>query len=240
MNLARSHLLLDDWASAADAVAVDSDDLGDPVATLLIAPAVRARGRAPVGHLHQALAEVGRSLNAAMALGTPRHFGTLDALIARTGVLTERNDLADAMATIAQMHTLMERHRDSPAYDVLTRVDQVRVAVALAGLDDGFAVLDEARAYLGDREIPLLRRITDEVEARWRIESGELRRADELLDGLPPACPTTCAPRSPARVGPRPSGRSGRTPHPGAIDTLRDRLAANILIALACVERHQR
>jgi LuxR family maltose regulon positive regulatory protein len=234
VNLARAHLLVDDWTAAADAI--DGDDLGDSVATLLIAPAVRARVALRRGHLHEALEEVGRSLNAAVALGVPRHFGTVDALIARTGVLTERNELAEAVATIAEMHTRMERHRDTPAYDVLTRIPQVRVAAAAGGLDDAFAVLEEARASLGDRKIPLLRRIIDEVEARWRIESGELRSAEDLVDGLPHSWPqrSLLAARL-ALVRDRPRETIQRL---GAeqFATLRDQLAAQILVARACLQ----
>jgi LuxR family maltose regulon positive regulatory protein len=234
VNLARSYLLVDEPDAAAEVLSVE--EIGDSIATLLLAPAIRARIAVRRGELHRALEEAARALNAASALATPRHFGTLDALIARTAVQTERNELSDAAESIGQIRALMERHPDSPGYDILTRVDQVRVAAAVSGLDDAFAMVDEARTYLGDRQLPGVRRIIDTVEARWRIESGELRRAEDLIHTLPP----TWAQR--ALLGAR---LSLVNEHPeetieqladATFVMLPDRLTANVLVARALVE----
>lgn len=233
INLARSYLLVDEPDMAADSIS--GEQVGDSLATLVLAPAVRARVALRRGHLHHALEEVGRSLNAAAALGVPRHFGTVDALIARVGVLTERNDLAGAVATVSQMHEMMARHRDTPAYDVLTRVDQVRIAAAAGGLEDAFAVLEEAKSYLGDRQLPPLRRIIDALEARWRIESDELPHAERLIGGLAPG--STSRVLLAARLDlalERPENTIERLA--GAdLTTLRDRLTAEVLVARACL-----
>ncbi len=234
VNLARSYLLVDEVEAAFETLSVD--DIGDSVATLLIAPAVRARIALRRGELHHSVEEAARALNAAAALGTPRHFGTLDALIARTAVQTERNELSEAVESITQMRDLMERHPDSPGYDILTRVDQVRVAATLGGLDDAFAVIGEAKGYLGDRTLPGVRRVIDAVEARWRIESGELRRAEELVATLPPTWAQRALLDARLRLA---DGRPDETiEHLNGVNftMLPDRLAAQVLIARACVE----
>jgi len=56
-------------------------------------------------------------------------------------------------------------------------------------LDQGFAVIDEARHRLGARRKFAGEHVLDLAEARWRIETGELRRASNLLGRIRPDAP---------------------------------------------------
>jgi LuxR family maltose regulon positive regulatory protein len=127
-----------------------------------------------------------RALDASAALDVARHFGVVDALIARAGVQVERGEVEAALDTIHRMRAITEGRSDHPVYEALTRVDEVRVANVGGRFSSGFAVIEQGRRRLFGRHRPGADAIFDLVEARWRLETGELRRAEELIDRVPP------------------------------------------------------
>ena len=230
-NLARALLLVDDPEGAADAL--DSGPAGDEVAALVLAPAMRARVAVRRGQLDEGMRCADQSLDAAEALGLPRHLGALDALIARTGVLVERQRPDEAAESFDRMHLLLARHPDNPAHEVLTRLDDIRRGNRDGAYEDGFAIVDEARGMLGGRSRPALERILDSVEARWRIESGELTRGADLVARLSDDWPGRVVLEARLALAREQPADAIRLLTAAPARTLRDRLTTTLLLGRA-------
>ncbi len=71
-------------------------------------------------------------------------------------------------------------------YEALSRIDVVRVANVGGRFEHGCAVVEAGRRQLAGRRRPLAEAIFDLVEARWRLETGEVPRAETLIDRIPP------------------------------------------------------
>ena len=230
-NLARACLLVDQPDQAEEVLAGGLE--GDEVARLLVAPAVAGRIALRRGLLGEADRQATRALAAASALGLETHLGTLDAYLAQAGVLTERNQLVEATATFQRLDDIARRHPEAVVYQILLRVDQVRVANGRGGLDETFAVIDEMRHLMVGRSHLALEQIIDTVAARWRIEAGDLDRAEQLITGLPIASPARAllAARLDLVCG-RPDAAAARLA-PASFATVRDRLSRELILARA-------
>jgi LuxR family transcriptional regulator, maltose regulon positive regulatory protein len=185
-NLARAYLLDDRPEDARRVLSAGTN--GDELVTVLLAPAVAARVAWREGNLTEASESASRALNGAAALGVPQHVGTLDALLARAGTLTDRNELAEAARVVDYMRDLAA-HYGLEAYLVLVRLDEVRGFTARDDLDAARLVIDEMRATAGTRSHPRLQRLVDAVEARWFIDAGEASRAAAIVGRLPESRP---------------------------------------------------
>ena len=233
-NLARACLLVDQPDQAEEVLTGGLG--GDEVARLLVGPAVAARIALRRGLLGEADRQATRGLAAASALALEAHLGTLDAYLARAGVLTERNQLVEATATFQRLDDIARRHPEAVVYHILLRVDQVRIANGRGGLEETFAVIDEMRHLMVGRSHPALERIIDTVAARWRIEAGDINRAEQLITGLPAASPARAllAARLDLACG-RPDAANARLA--GAnFATVCDRLSRQLILARAAID----
>jgi LuxR family maltose regulon positive regulatory protein len=229
-NLARAYLMSGQPRRAE--TVLEGGSMHDEIAAVLLAPAIRSRIALHDGNLDLAVEQASRALGAAAALAVPTHLGTLDALLALTGVLVERNEAGEAAAGVARIREIGDQHPEAPAYHVLSRLVEVRLIIATEGLEQGFVVVDQLRRFLSTTSHPPLHRMVDAVDARWRIEADELRRAQELIDHLDPGpCRTLLASRLDlARHLPdRAMSRLDAT----EFQTVRDCLAADLLRARA-------
>jgi LuxR family transcriptional regulator, maltose regulon positive regulatory protein len=182
-NLARAHLLVDQPREAERVL--DEGDMGDMIARLVLGPAVAARVALRLGELTEAEDQASRALAAARTLELDRQTGALDAYIAQVGVLTERNRLREADASLDLLRQICDFHPEAIVYHVLARVDQVRLVVARGGVEEGFTVIDEMRSLIAGHRRPVLERLIDVIAARCHIEAGDLRRAGDLVSALP-------------------------------------------------------
>ena len=216
-NLARACLLVDQPDQAEEVLT--GEPVGDEVARLLLVPAVAGRIALRRGLLGEADRQATRALAAASALGLEAHLGTLDAYLAQAGVLTERNQLGEATATFQRLDDIARRHPEAVVYHILVRVDQVRVANGRGGLDETFAMIDEMRHLMIGRSHPALEQIIDTVAARWRIEAGDINRAQQLISRPPKCQPGPGPPGRPTRPGLR---ATRRRHYPTGAHQLRD------------------
>lgn len=232
-NLARAYLLNDD-PDGAERV-LDGGVFHDELAATLLAPAIRARVALRSGRLGRAIDHATRALTAAATLDAPHHLGALDACLARTGVLVERNQHVDAVAGIEHIREIVDRHPEALAYQVLGRLDEVRLTVANDGLDRGFVVIAQLRRLIGPRSHPPLWRVVDALAARWHIEAHDLVRAEQLIDRLTPGPRhALLAARLDLAQG-RPADAMRRLAD-ADFATVRDRLGADLLLARATRE----
>ncbi len=232
-NLARVHLLVDEPEDAEKVL--NGDTTTDDATELLLVPGVRARVALRNGNLTEAMADAQQSLAAAAILDMPRHLGTLDALLATSGVLYERNDLIGAAATLERIQEIADHHPEAVTYQALVRVEAMRVAVARHGLDAGFRALGELESLIGGASRPALRFAIGALEARWRIEAHDFVRADTLIErcGRGPVSDLLRARLDMTR------GRTNLARNRlASIDctTLRDRLAAAVLAARLAID----
>ena len=240
-GLARAHLLVDDPEGAEDALSGPIH--GGEISTTVVPLGVRARIALRQGHLRAAAEHSEKALAAASAFEMPKHFVTLDAHIALLGVLTDRDDLAAARRVVEQIESVTAGH-PAFAYRIIGRLDEVRLAAA-RGLEDAFAVVDDLRILLHERDRPTLRSFVDAIEARLHLDAGETSRAEALADRLHPGTPAS----SPTGGPPPPRARIRQLDARERLDratltSVRDRLTAELLSVRACVmsgedpERH--
>lgn len=181
--LAGAHLLAGDPEAAEDVLTRHPG--GGELSDMVLVPAISARVALRRGSLHRAAERSAFALAAARSMAMPTHQGTLDARIAKLGVLTERNELAATDEVAGDLRELCERH-ESAAYAVLARLDEIRVAAARGGVDAALALIDEIRARHDERERPHLQHHVDVLEARLRIDAGQTDVGESLLARLPP------------------------------------------------------
>ena len=234
MNLVRGYLLVDKPAEADAALHAGSP--GDEIAALVLAPALAARIAVREGRLPEAERQATVALRAAHAFGLDTHPGAVDAHLALAGVLIDRNELADVLGTFRRLDQIIQANPFTRVYQVLLRLEKVRVAAALDDFDEVFAALREAGKLIEHGPRSALRCIVDAVAARWHLEAGEIRQAEELIATLPEGSPahTLLHARLDLACGrfDAVKARLGRT----SLATMRDRLHGELLLARAAIE----
>jgi len=187
MNLVRGYLLVDK-PDEADA-ALHAGSPGDEIAALVLAPALAARIALRHGRLSEAERQATAAVKAAGAFGLATHPGTLDAHLALAGVLIDRNDVAGAAAEFELLDEVIQANPFTLVYQVLLRLEKARVAAALDDFDGLFAILSEADKLMVHLPQSALGRLVGAVAARWHLEAGETRQAEELIATLPDGSP---------------------------------------------------
>jgi LuxR family transcriptional regulator, maltose regulon positive regulatory protein len=234
MNLVRGYLLVDQ-PGEADAV-LRAGSPGDEIAALVLAPALAARIAVREGRLAEAERQATAALEAAGAFGFGSHLGTADAGLAVAGVRIDRNELAAADAAFQYLEQILQANPFSRVYQVLLRLERVRVAAALDDWDEVFATVREAGKLIEHVPRSALRCLVDAAAARWHLEAGETGLAEELIATLPDGGParTLLQARLDLACGrfDAVQARLGRA-SPG---TMRDQLAGELLLARAALE----
>ena len=239
-GLARAHLLVDDPEGAEDALRGPIH--GGEISATVVPLGVRARIALRQGHLRAAAEHSEKALAAASAFEVPKHFVTLDAHIALLGVLTDRDDLAAARRVVEQIESVTARHLVF-AYRIIGRLDEVRLAAA-RGLEDAFAVVDDLRILLHERDRPTLRSFVDAIEARLHLDAGETSKAEALVDRLQPGTPARHLLVARLHLARGSTTHARERLDRATLTSVRDRLTAELLSVRACVmsgedpERH--
>ncbi len=234
MNLVRGYLLIDKPREAASALRSGSP--GDEIAALVLAPALAARIALREGRLSVAERQAAAALEAAGAFGLDTHPGAADARLALAGALIDRNEIADAVAALQLLDEVIQANPFTLVYQVLLRLEKVRAAAALDDWDEVFATVREARKLIDHVPRSALRCLADATAARWHLEAGQARQAEELIAVLPDSGPAYTLLRARldlargrfdavrARLGRASSG------------TMRDQLTGELLLARAAIE----
>ena len=187
MNLVRGYLLADKPDEADSALRAGSP--GDEIAALVLAPALAARIALRHGRLCEAERQATAALEAARAFGLDTHGGAADAHLALAGTLIDRNELADAIAAFRRLEEILQANPLARVYQVLLRLEKARAAAALDDFDDVFATLREAGTLIAHLPRSALQRLVDAAAARWHLQAGQTRQAEELIATLPDGSP---------------------------------------------------
>ena len=234
MNLVRGYLLLDKPDQAGSALRAGSP--GDEIAALVQAPALAARIAVRQGRLSEAERQARAALEAAHAFGVDTHTGMLDAHLALAGTLIDRNELADAIAAFRRLEEILRAKPFARVYQVLLRLEKARVAAALDDFDEVFATLREAGTLIAHLPRSALPQLVGAAAARWHLQAGQTRQAEELIATLPDGSPahTLLLARLDLACGRFDAVRArlGRA----SLATMRDRLTGELLLARAAIE----
>src|SRR5271169_714891 len=187
MNLVRGYLLVDQPGEAGSVLRAGSP--GDEIAALVLAPALAARVAVREGRLPEAGRKATAALEAAGAFGMDTHPGVVDARLALAGVLIDRNEIAAAIAALQLLDEVLQANPFALVYQVLLRLEKVRLAAALDDWDEVFATVREAGKLIDHVPRSALRCLVDAAAARWHLEAGQAREAEELIATLPDASP---------------------------------------------------
>jgi LuxR family transcriptional regulator, maltose regulon positive regulatory protein len=234
INLVRGYLLVDQPGEAGSVLRAGSP--GDEIAALVLAPALGARIAVREGGLSEAGRQATAALEAAGAFGFGTHLGAADAHLAMAGVRIDRNELAAAGAAFQYLEEILQANPFSRVYQVLVRLEKVRVAAALDDWDEVFATVREAAKLIDHLPRSALRCLVDAAAARWHLQAGQARQAEELIATLPDAGPAHTLLR--ARLDltrgrfDAVRDRLRRASH----GTMRDRLTGELLLARAAIE----
>ena len=234
MNLVRGYLLADEPDQAASVLRAGSP--GDEIAALVVAPALAARIAVRHGRLCEAERQATAALQAARAFGLDTHGGAADAQLALAGVLIDRNELADAIAALRRLEEILRAWPPARVYQVLIRLEKARVAAALDDFDEVFATLREAGKIIAHLPGSAVQRMVDAAAARWHLQAGQARQAEDLITALPEGSPahTLLRARLDLARGRFDAVRARlRRASPG---TMRDRLTGELLLARAAIE----
>jgi len=234
MNLVRGYLLVDQPGEAGSVLRAGRP--GDEIAALVLGPALAARIALRRGKLSEAGREATASLQAAGAFGLDSHLGVIDAHLALTGVRIDRNELAGAIEAFGCLEEILQANPFARVYQVLVELEKARVAAALDDWDDVFAILREAGKLIEHLPGSALRSMVDAATARWHLDIGETRPAEELIATLPDASPVYTLLRARLDLA---GGRNDaaqarlRATSPGM---MRDQLTSELLLARAAIE----
>jgi len=234
MNLVRGYLLVDQPGEAGAVLRAGSP--GDEIAALVLAPALAARIALRQGRLPEAGRQATAALKAAGAFGLATHPGAVDAHLALAGVLIDRNELAAAAAAFRVLDEVIEANPFTLVYQVLVRLEKVRVAAALDDWDEVFATVREAGKLIDHVPRSALRCLVDAAAARWHLEAGQAGQAEELIATLPDGSSvrTLLRARLDLACGRFDAVRAGlRGASPA---TMRDRVTGELLLARAAIE----
>ena len=234
MGLVRGYLLADK-PDEADTV-LRTGNPGDEVSALVLAPGLAARIAWRHGRLAEAERQATAALQAAHAFDLDMNDGAGDAYLALAGVHIDRNELADATAALRRVDEITQANLPNRVYHVLIRLEKARVAAALDDFDNAFATLREASALITHLPPSPLRYLVDAAAARWCLEAGQARQAEELIATLPEGSPahTLLRARLDLACGRFDAVRArlGRA----SLAPMRDRLAGELLLARAAIE----
>ena len=150
--------------------------------------------------------------------------------------MIDRNELADANTEFQLLDEIIEANPFALVYQVLLRLEKARAAAALDDLDGVFAILREAGKLIEPYSGSALGRLVDAAAARWHLEAGETRQAEEQIAALADGSPahTLLHARLDLARG-RPDAvraRLGRA----SLAAMRDRLTGELLLARAAIE----
>jgi LuxR family transcriptional regulator, maltose regulon positive regulatory protein len=234
MNLVRGYLLVDQ-PGEADAV-LRAGSPGDEIAALVLAPALAARIALRHGRLTEARRQATAALQAAGAFGMDTHPGAIDAHLALAGVLIDRNELAAASTALRALGEILQANPFTLVYQVLDRLEKARVAAALDDWDEVFATVREAGKLIDPIPRSALRGLVDAAAARWHLEAGQARHAEELIAALPDGSPahTLLQARLDLACGRFDAVRARLGQASPA--TMRDQLAGELLLARTAIE----
>jgi LuxR family maltose regulon positive regulatory protein len=188
------------------------------------------------GRLSEAEHRATAALETAHAFGLDTHTSTGDAHLALAGVLIDRNELADATTALRRLEEILQANPRARVNQVLLRLEKARVAAALDDFGDVFATLREAGTLIAHIPRSALRRLVDTAAARWHLQAGQARQAEELITTLPGGGPAHTLLRARLDLA---GGRFDtvrarlRRASPG---TMRDRLTSELLLARAAIE----
>lgn len=151
----------------------------------IVVPAGRAQLASRRGDLHEAYT-IGQSvLHATRTMGFPHHPAQRDAELAVAEVLAEWGDLEQAERLIGAI----VHERDKVGWFAIAAMTRLKLAEArllCQGPRSGLAAIDEARAIVRRQPVGSeLIGALDALEARLRIDLGDLQAARRLLDPLP-------------------------------------------------------
>ena len=180
-SIARALLIMNQPVAARQVL--DAGSVADEIGQLLVRPAVAARIALGHGELRLAEELSFRAITTSKALGVDGHVGVLDARLALLGTFVERGELDEGRASLKEFMVVVDRYPWAPVYRILGQLEEARLAALLAGPDGGLSAIDRVRRALRRRSP--LEALIDSTEARWRMEAGYLRRAEELLSRLP-------------------------------------------------------
>jgi LuxR family maltose regulon positive regulatory protein len=237
MNLVRGYLLADKPGEAGSVLRAGSP--GDEIAALVLAPALAARVAVRQGRLSQAERQATTALKAAHAFGLDTHTGALDAHLALAGVLIDRNELADVIATFQRLDEILLSWPEARVYQVLLRLEKARAAAAQSDFDGVFATLREAGMLIAHVPQSALRRLIDAVAARWHLQAGQTRQAEELIATLPDGSPALALLRARLDLA---CGRFDAVKvrlARASLTAMRDRLTGELLLARAAIESRE-
>jgi hypothetical protein len=97
----------------------------------------------------------------------------MDAHLAVTGTLNDRNELADAIATFGAPGGGHSGQPRLPRLPGPAPAREGQAAAALDDWDDVFATVREAGKLIDHIPQPALRYLVDAVVARWHLETGQ-------------------------------------------------------------------
>jgi ATP/maltotriose-dependent transcriptional regulator MalT len=234
MNLVRGYLLVDKPGEADSVLRAGSP--GDEIAAVMLAPALAARIALRHGRLCEAERQATAALEAARAFGLDTHTGALDARLALAGVLIDRNKLAEVITAFRRLDEILLAWPEGRVYEVLLRLEKARVAAALDDFDDMFATLCEARTLIAHVPRSALRFMVDAVAARWHLEVGETRQAEELIAALPEGSPAHTLLRARLDLARGRFDAVRARLRRASLATMRDRLNSELLLARAAIE----
>ena len=234
MNLVRGYLLVDKPGEADSALRTGSP--GDEIAALVLAPALAARIALRQGRLSEAERRATAALRAAHAFGLDTHTGALDARLALAGVLIDRNELADAIAAFRRLDEILLSWPEGRVYQVLLRLEKARVAAALDDFGDVSAALREAGLLIAHVPRSALQYLIDAAAARWHLQAGQTRQAEDLIATLPDGNPAYTLLRARLDLA---RGRFDAVLarlRRASLATMRDQLTGELLLARAALE----
>jgi ATP/maltotriose-dependent transcriptional regulator MalT len=114
----------------------------------------------------------------------PRHYGTLDARLARATVLVERAELAAGEADLRELLDLAVEV-DSIPYGTLGELGLAWIAWGRGNTGDALACIAAARETASRSRGAVLQRRVDAMEARIHLAIGDRSRAEMLVSRLP-------------------------------------------------------
>jgi LuxR family maltose regulon positive regulatory protein len=162
--------------------------------------------------------------------------GAVDAHLALAGVVIDRNQLADVNAVFGRMEEIIEANPFALVYQVLFRLEKARAAAALGDFDDVFATLREAGTLVAHLPRSALRRLVDAAAARWHLQAGQARQAEELITALPEGSPAHTLLRARLDLARGRFGAVSARLRRASPATMRDQLTGELLLARAAIE----
>ena len=234
MNLVRGYLLVDQPDQADSVLRAGSP--GDEIAAVVLGPALAARIAVRQGRLGEAGRQATAVLQAARAFGLDTHMGAADAHLALAGVLIDRNELADAIAAFRRLEEILLANPVARVYQVLLQLEKARVAAALDDFGEVFATLREAGLLIAHLPGSALRCLVDAAAARWHLQAGQARQAEELIAALPDGGPAHTLLRARRDLARGRFDAVRARLRQASLATMRDQLTGELLLARAAIE----